>query len=608
MGMISKSWETVSFCAVLALITGCKTASPRPDAKNALRADERRLASAPAVPFGTTDFGKQMAKLKLNAYSANLHAHHFMGVHGSKKNPLSLEEALAPGACDRAEHGTFPMDDGRPCRDEAGAENATIPSRTAIDYSAADPDVTDYFRQACEYGTRQGELDILFVTPHTKNNGENESQLVTSTTEAEMTKRQAMLASMNPDRLGKPKFLCGLGQEASSISAGNHINIFGQFHAGKTGEEAFFFPTGDFKTLYPAIKKRNAAGGKIFLQMNHPDVRGDLYWGDLADFPANKKRKKEGLNDYGLDDFAPMGCLTGKLAADSPDCRGVAPAPKATADLLKQTFANVRAASGNPFRLIEIVPPGAAKEGDSDTDGDGTVDTRGDVAFGATTNTKTNFRAVQHRSDANTYEDGVRDWIFYLAMGFKLGPTANQDNHHMNWGSATASRTGVLAANLKEASVLDALDARRVFASEDRNAKVLLSQITGSTRRLMGDTVKVTTAKTKIQLGYYDPDGEDADAKVRLYYYRASDPLPFGNGMPTKSAYHTVAFGGKNQISLPAPDASERSENDLIPIRSGQVIALDLPLAKGVQWVFAEIIQDGDHDKTWTAPIWVERK
>ena len=103
-------------------------------------------------------------------------------------------------------------------------------------------------------------------------------------------------------------------------------------------------------------------------------------------------------------------------------------------------------------------------------------------------------------------------------------------------------------------------------------------------------------------------DVGDAAAHVRLYYYRASDPSPYGASADPKAAFHTVSFGAKNQITLPAPAASGRSEHDLIPIQSGEVVALTLPLTKGVQWVFAEIIQDGDFDKIWTAPLWIERR
>lgn len=598
----------IAVATSLPILGGCKTGATRTEQTSAHSIPFGRRIASGDVPISATPpstaFSKRLAQIHLQSYSANLHAHHFMDVHGSKKNPLSLSDVLTPGVC-RAEHGSFPMDDGRPCRDENGEENATILPRTKLLDDS--PDLTDYFRQACEYATHEGELDIFFTTPHTKNNGEDENQIVTSTTGAELLKRKGMLASMNPNRLENPKFICGLGQEASSISSGNHVNIFGQFHADGKDEKPLFFQTGDFKALYSEIKSRNDAGGNVFLQLNHPGVKADLYWGTLSELLSNKKRRKEALNDYGLDDFAPVGCLLGKIAMDAPECKDVVATNALTPDQLRQTYANIRAASGDPFRLIEVIPPGVAKEGGDDTDGDGKADT-GDTAFGATTNTKTNFRAVHHRTDANTYEDGVYDWVFYLSMGFKLGPTANQDNHHMNWGNATASRTGVLAPNLKEASVLEALASRHVFASEDRNTKIFLTQTSGKIRKIMGDSAKIATSSTLIQIGYSDPDAEDTAAKVRLYYYRENDPLDFGFRAPAKAVYHTVSFSTDRKITLPEPSAEDRSANDLISIKNGEVLSLQLPLVRGNQWIFAEVIQDHDFDKIWSAPIWIQRK
>lgn len=618
----------VLFIAGIGVVAGCSTSAPKDESSRLTigGADlARNLANTPepAVPFASTAYGRQFAKLKLNNYGANLHAHHFMGVSGSKKNPIRLEDYLRPGPC--TEKGSYPADDGRPCRDVDGQTNQVVMPRGSVNYES--PDFTDYFRQACEYATTDGALDVFFLTPHTKNNRENENPIDTSTPEAELLKRQSMLASMNPDRLGSPKFLCGMGQEASSISAGNHINIFGQFHAGDAADHPFFFKTGDFKSLYPAIKARNAAGEKIFLQFNHPDVLNDVYWGDLAKFGENKKSAKANMNDYGLDDFGPVACMDGKLPSDAPECAGVTPLASLSdaggLDALRKSYATIRAAAGDPFRLIEVIPPGAGKEGDVDTDGDGSADGEGDSAFGATTNTKTNFRRVQHRTTSDTYEEGVYNWIYYLSMGFRLAPTANQDNHHMNWGSATASRTGIVASNLKESTILDALRARHTFASEDRNAKVLLTQTNGKVRTIMGDAAKVTTAKTRVQVAYYDPDGNEAGAHFRLYYYRASDNLEMkpvwvkyvdaqgrekSRKDPPKAAYHTVSFDAKNAATLPASDAADRSANDLLPIKSGEVVSIDLPVVSGTQWIFAEVVQDGDFDKTWTAPIWLVKK
>jgi len=64
------------------------------------------------------------------------------------------------------------------------------------------------------------------------------------------------------------------------------------------------------------------------------------------------------------------------------------------------------------------------------------------------------------------------DWDYYLLHGFRLAPTAPHDNHFANWGTGHSSRTGVIATSLSEAALLEALDARAVFASEDEELAV----------------------------------------------------------------------------------------------------------------------------------------
>jgi hypothetical protein len=62
-----------------------------------------------------------------------------------------------------------------------------------------------------------------------------------------------------------------------------------------------------------------------------------------------------------------------------------------------------------------------------------------------------------------------------LMKGYRVSPTADQDNHHGNWGSSTQSRTGVLALEKTKSAIMDALAARRTFASMDHNANVEFS-------------------------------------------------------------------------------------------------------------------------------------
>jgi len=76
-------------------------------------------------------------------------------------------------------------------------------------------------------------------------------------------------------------FLAMYGQEFSTISSGNHVNVL-------NAPDVLTFPNGDFKQLYDWIQSTN--DNNIIIQMNHPDVHSDLFGAN-----ANK-------NDYGIDE------------------------------------------------------------------------------------------------------------------------------------------------------------------------------------------------------------------------------------------------------------------------------------------------------------------
>lgn len=555
-----------------------------------------------------TEFEKALASFGVSAYFANLHAHHYMGYGETKK--IAAQTLDASGPCSKSQK--FPQDDGRPCREtDAGPDMIVQP----FSKNKSTPAIDDYFQMACDYAREQGQLDIMFITPHTKNNQKNQDQQQSDadTKGEELQKRHQMLSAINKPYNGT--FLCGLGQEASSISAGNHLGIFGQFRADKTAEtKPFFFPAGQFDVLYPQVKERAAAGEKIILQMNHPDSQGDLYMDDVAKYfemkdskdkqeaKKGKKFVKEGLNDYGLDDFQPIRC------AKQQGCEG---APVTTVDdaALRQTYAAIREAAGDRFRLIEIAPTG-----------------------GATSNPTVDFAPVQHRQYAYDFsvdkkgedKDGgddsgggsfenskglLYDYIYYLAMGFHLGPVANQDNHRMNYGTSGSSRTGVLATALTEEAVLTALDGRHTFASEDKNAKVLFFTDTGEAETLMGSEFTTTQAKAKLVIGYQDPDPDDQDVMVRVYFYRKGEPLDFSHSALRSDTVRLVTFNG-DKGTLPGNAIALQTLNDKgfsVKMASGELKTLEIPLEMGGQYVFVEVTQWKDLDKIWSAPVWLNR-
>lgn len=78
-------------------------------------------------------------------------------------------------------------------------------------------------------------------------------------------------------------------------------------------------------------------------------------------------------------------------------------------------------------------------------------------------------------------------WNKLLEAGYKVAPATNQDNHCANWGLSFTNRTGVLlpsAAVLTRTEFLDALRARRAFATEDRTGQLVLT----ANGHVMGET------------------------------------------------------------------------------------------------------------------------
>jgi hypothetical protein len=567
----------IGICGVAAVFESCSSVRENGDFNG-------RSPSSIRDSVDGSKFDQTLSSLGLQSYRANLHSHHFMKYVPPKKD-RAKGEVLTEGPCQVS--GSFPEDDGKPCRDNAEGENVYAGPESPRDR-------LEYFKNACSYAREQGDLDILFITPHTKN-GVPESD--TSTLAENLTARHKILKDLNKSYDGK--FLCALGQEASSISSGNHMGILGHFGQDQASIEPFFFPTGSFDQLYAQVKKRSQSGEKVILALNHPDAGSDLFWGELK--PGSVP--KEALNDYGLDDIAPLSCKVKQ--PDGPNCStstqlGDTASNHLTYPILKSTFANIREASGDAIRLIEMIPPGNAAD-----------------------NSTASFRPVHHRlaedgsvtNEMSKLNRGLYNYVFYLAMGLRVGPLADQDNHHANWGTATSSRTGVLASNLNENEIFQALHERRTFASEDKNAKTVLfakspSSRTGTAPTLMGGELKTTDNTVRISVGYQDFDSDDFEAKVRLYYYHSDDAPNFSDRKNATQVFQLVTFGA-NGAKLPKPEhepySQIPSDRDSIRIQSGQVAEIVLPVARGTQYVFAEITQTNDNDKIYSAPIWISR-
>ncbi len=540
--------------------------------------DPESFAREPSATTSATPFDRFTNAIGFKNYYANLHAHHYMEHKGG-------EELQKSGPCPQTK--AFPQDDGRPCRADASGQAQIVTPPT--------DDRLDYFKMYCDYAKEKGGLDILMITPHSKSGFESD----TDTRLEGFVERHKALASINEKYKGK--FLCGLGQESSSISSGNHVNIFGHMPLANSNEtKPFYWKAGEFTQLYSEVKRRSDAGERVILQFNHPDVMSDLYYGPLTleasadpkQIKSFKKKMKEALNDYGLDDYQPVMCAVPKNAGREVCMKDQASSPdRVTPEMVYQTFQNIIKEGGDAYSLIEVTDT-TAKDGDKSLGG-------------ATTNAGENFYSVQSRNPntkSTHLSEGLLAYIFFLKMGFKISPTANQDNHFMNPGSALKSRTGVLSRSLSEDDVFDALKNRRTYATEDQNAKLVVTARGQNGNVVMGQDVEVSSDKLTVFVGYSDSDEQDP-ADVRVYSYHEDDQLAFERRR-SLGAVRTIQF---------KPEGATLPEGEAEPIDlkngalNGRVKAIRIPVKKGRTVVFVELTQK-DQDKLWSAPFFINAK
>lgn len=106
------------------------------------------------------------------------------------------------------------------------------------------------------------------------------------------------------------------------------------------------------------------------------------------------------------------------------------------------------------------------------------------------------------------------DDVYYEALrkGYRVSPTADQDNHNVTWGASTQSRTGVHAATKSKAAILDALAAGRNYASQDHNARVDFT----ADGHGMGEAFTATSG-VRIAARVTDPDPGDSVALIEIF-------------------------------------------------------------------------------------------
>jgi phosphatidylserine/phosphatidylglycerophosphate/cardiolipin synthase-like enzyme len=462
------------------------------------------------------DAGKTAAQQhadETHVYFGNLHAHF---------------PATASGAA---------LDDGKAIRAD---ENGNM---VPVDVGMTPSDAARY---AYEYARDEGGMDFLALSPHTCDDGEVEAGDAANMIPEQYRQLESVALDVTLSSAGT--FVALPAMEWSTNSSGNHVNVFGSKELAK-------IERGRFDLLYDEfLPAREADGDHPLLQFNHPrtfrqqTVSLDGNWDQifdvsLRDIPKASDRAKK-FNDFGLDDYAPLsGVLPQWIAGDAmPD--------RTTVDA---TLANVEAAARPYLRLFEVL----VGRGTSIA---GTNRENASLVIDSTTNELRRYTRVHS------------DWDYYLLHGFHTAPTAPHDNHFANWGTGHSTRTAIIADKLTEDALLEAIDQRLVYASEDEE---LTMRVYADHRVPMGSTLVTHGGSATLDVYLADAD-----------YTGTFDVVVYGGtigGDAVREVVRTTLAGnGWQQITVPLP-------------------------ANGEQFFYLEVAEPSPDRMAWSAPIWVTK-
>ena len=152
-----------------------------------------------------------------------------------------------------------------------------------------------------------------------------------------------------------------------------------------------------------------------------------------------------------------------------------------------------------------------------------------------------------------------------LERGFHVAPATNQDNHCANWGASYTNRTAILVPTgtpLTRDSFIEALRARRAFATHDKNSQLVFS----ANGAIMGSRINNQGA-LNLDIGFANTAG------------RTVSLVEIWQGVPGRNGTMTVLTNSATYSHTPTD---------------------------GLHVYYAKVTQD-DGKILWSAPIWVNQ-
>ena len=134
-----------------------------------------------------------------------------------------------------------------------------------------------------------------------------------------------------------------------------------------------------------------------------------------------------------------------------------------------------------------------------------------------------------------------------LDKGWHVAPTNNQDNHKGRWGNANEARDVILTDNFTEEGIYEAIKARRIYATEDRNLELYYT-VNGYQ---LGTIISEVPEELNFSIEISDPDRYDVIKSVELVansgqtIYNWDDEKQLSSGkltvtMPPEYTYYYV--------------------------------------------------------------------
>lgn len=153
---------------------------------------------------------------------------------------------------------------------------------TGLDFFA----VTPHNHKAAESGAKDRKDGVLIANNQNLYNGNNIVQVTQKFSNGDENDLSIKPLLKAAAEISGPDFLAIYGQEFSTISKGNHMNVLGI-------DEVIRVSNGDFGSLLDLIKQQETPP---VLQLNHPNVQSDLFYSG-----SNASTIKKKYDDYGID-------------------------------------------------------------------------------------------------------------------------------------------------------------------------------------------------------------------------------------------------------------------------------------------------------------------